>query len=228
MINFIKDHTQFFISDIVTKICLVFSIWFMWSKVSENQKVALEGMYDALNIKSPYYFNHSKRVGLICEAICSHMAIDGLEKKEILSAAQLHDIGKLFIDEAILHAERKLTESEWAIVKLHPVKGRMMAERFHQSPAVGNLILAHHENLDGTGYPLNLAGEDIPKGARILRIADSIDAMAMPRPYRPAMTFEHIVSELTINAGRWYDEEIIKLITNGLSKRIRLIILNNC
>jgi putative nucleotidyltransferase with HDIG domain len=220
-------HYVYTIFDIAVKGCFAFFIWVMWGKLRPSHQLALEGMYDALNTKSSYFYNHSKRVAMICEEICRHMGISGKELKEISSAAHLHDIGKLFLDEEILHCDRVLTDDEWMLVKLHPVKGSKMAEKFGVPATTCSLILSHHENTDGTGYPLNLKADQIDIGAKIIRIADSIDAMAMPRPYRKAMSFDHICAELKSKAGTWYDETIVKTITNGLSQRIRLIILNN-
>ena len=225
MLDTLRDYYTAF--DLMVKAIFATLIFKLWRKVVPSQELALEAMYDTLNIKSPYFYGHSRRVALICSAVCEHLAVGGSERKEVLSSAHLHDIGKLFIDEEILNRDGKLTEDEWKMVRLHPLKGAVMAEKFKISPTICNTILQHHENLDGTGYPLNLKGDEITLGARILRVADSIDAMAMPRPYRLALSFEHIVQELKDKSGAWYDEGIVKSITNGLSQRIRLIILNN-
>ena len=126
-----------------------------------------------------------------------------------------------------MHRDGKLTEIEWYNMKLHPLKGCNMAKKFGISEPVSTMILYHHENMDGTGYPLQIDGENIPIGARIIRVADSIDAMAMKRPYRDALAFQDIESELVNGINKLYDETIIRKVTNGLARRIRLIILNN-
>ena len=217
--------------EIFSTVSIIFLAYYMWKlyyKKSEPDSIpALEGMADALNTKSPYYSKHSERVALISNAICDAMEITGREKDLIIRAAKLHDIGKLFIDEEVLHKEGKLTEEEWKSVKLHPVKGGQMAKKFGISEPVHTMILYHHENMDGTGYPLGIAAENIPMGARILRVADSIDAMAMPRPYREAYNFQQLHDELFQYSGKYYDETLIKKVTNGLHKRIKLIILNH-
>ena len=206
---------------------LSYFMWKIWLRLKPNSDIALEGMADALNTKSPYYSDHCKRVALISNAICDTLSITGDAKNQIIQAAKLHDLGKLFLDEDVLHEDRPLTDLEWSAMKLHPVKGGTMARNFGVREPTSTFVLYHHENLDGTGYPLNLRDSAIPRGARILRIADSIDAMAMPRPYREAFTFEKIEEELHKYAGIWYDEGMVKSCTNGLAKRIKLIILNN-
>ena len=206
---------------------LSYYMWKMYVSLRPNAGMALEGMSDALNKKSPYYADHSKRVALIANAICDGMNIRGDEKNMIIQAAKLHDVGKLFLDEETLHANRPLTDMEWSVVHLHPVKGGDMAKNFGLKEPVTTYILYHHENIDGSGYPLELKNRAIPLGARILRVADSIDAMAMPRPYREKFGFEKIEEELHKGVGKQYDEKIVACVTNGLAKRIKLIILNN-
>lgn len=204
-------------------------LWVLWNRTKPQQEVALEAMYDTLNVKSPYFCNHSRRVALLSASICDVLKVSRQEKAEILSAAKLHDVGKLFIDERLLNSIMPLSKEEWEIIKSHPVSGATMAEKFGISQTICGMVLAHHENIDGTGYPLGLKENEISLGARILRIADSIDAMAMPRPYRGSMSFHVLVKELKEKAGKWYDERIVKLILEGneLSQRIRLIVLNN-
>ena len=223
-VHIVRPHEIF---STMAIIILSYYMWKMYVELRPNAGMALEGMSDALNKKSPYYADHSKRVALIANAICDGMKIGGNEKDMIIQAAKLHDVGKLFLDDDTLHANRKLTDMEWSVVKLHPVKGGDMAKNFGLKEPVTTYILYHHENIDGTGYPLQIGRHAIPMGARIIRIADSIDAMAMPRPYREAFDFDKIESELHEGAGTQYDEEIVNCVTNGLSKRIKLIILNN-
>jgi len=220
-----------FVFELCTFLIMCFFAYTLWRQGVgtrlKGQESALEGMTDALNVKSPYYSDHSKRVSLIANAICDAIGIHGEEKNQIIQAAKLHDIGKLFVDEEILHRDGKLTDEEWDAIKLHPVKGSKMAINFGIKEPATTFILYHHENLDGSGYPLNLVGENIPRGARVLRVADSIDAMAMLRPYRQALSFEEIEKDLKSHQDTWYDKEIVTKVTNGLCKRIKLIILNN-
>ena len=223
-VHIVRPHEIF---STMAIIILSYYMWKMYVSLRPNAGMALEGMSDALNKKSPYYADHSKRVALIANAICDSMNIIGTERNIIIRSAKLHDLGKLFVDEETLHKKEKLTDREWEIMKLHPVRGGGMAKKFGISEPVIANILYHHENVDGTGYPLSLKGESIPLGAKIIRVADTIDAMAMPRPYRKARSFEEIEKDLKEHIGTWYDKTIVEKATNGLSKRIKLIILNN-
>jgi HD-GYP domain-containing protein (c-di-GMP phosphodiesterase class II) len=138
--------------------------------------------------------------------------------ERIRKSGLLHDIGKIGIPDAILFKPNALTGDEYEIVKQHPVRG---AEILITNKSLRNLspiIRHHHERYDGGGYPDGLAGHDIPLEARILNLADSLQAMCSNRPYRRALRLPEIISEITENAGTQFDPRVVKAFLDGLPR----------
>jgi len=123
----------------------------------------------------------------------------------------LHDIGKIAIDDSILNKPGKLTEQEWEEIKRHPDIGYRILSTSYDFLELADCILAHHEKWAGTGYPKGLKGEDIPRIARIIAIADSYDAMTSERPYRKAMSEEEACIEIRKNSGTQFDPKIARI-----------------
>ena len=200
----------------------------MASRVFPDVENSLIALADSMWDKSKYFANHGKRVSLMCSAVCDSLKIRSQDRKNIIAAGLLHDIGKIYTDEAVLHKSDKLTDVEWEQMKLHTVKGSALLRKFSSIDSdIITGVLYSHEHYDGTGYPLGLTGTNIPIAARIIHICDSIDSMAMGRAYKAPMKWEDIMQDLKDHSGTWYDEGIIKPCTNGLSRRLRLIILSN-
>jgi len=212
--------------EVFSTIAICFLGWKVWQKspTEDTTSESLKGIVNTIGNKSKYYKGHSTRVGLICKALCDAMDIHGQERQDCIEAGYLHDIGKIRLDLALLNKEEKLTETDWKLIKDHSVVGYDILKDFNVNKEVLANVLYHHENVDGTGYPLKLADVNIPMGAKIIRIADSIDAMGSDRAYRDALSFEVITEELIKGKGTMYDETIIDKATNGLSPRIRLIL----
>jgi HD-GYP domain-containing protein (c-di-GMP phosphodiesterase class II) len=124
--------------------------------------------------------------------------------------ALLHDIGKIGIADTVLQKPGRLTDEEFAIVKLHPVIGRKILEGVQGFADYLSAVEFHHENWDGTGYPKGLSGEAIPIDARIIHVADAYDAMTTDRSYRPGMAHERAVSILIENAGTQFDIQVVE------------------
>ena len=111
-------------------------------------------------------------------------ALDEREQDLIHTAALLHDIGKFIFPDSILFADRKLTDEEWEIVKLHPEQGAKLVRRIEGYGPVADIIIGHHERVDGKGYPHGIAGDEIPLGSRIISVADTYDVMTSRDSYR--------------------------------------------
>ncbi len=144
------------------------------------------------------------------EQIAQALKLDGEEITEIKRAAYLHDIGKLAIPHMVLNKPAWLTEQEWQIVKKH---SEVTAQLLESVPSFKKYSFAgsHHERWDGKGYHQGLKGEEIPLGARIISVADALDAMTSKRPYRPVLTFKEALSELEKNSGTQFDPKIIEV-----------------
>jgi len=168
-----------------------------------------ETLAEALDARDPYTAGHGLRVGEYAHGIALEMGMGPAELETLRIGAQLHDIGKIGIPDAVLLKGGALSEEEFGLIKLHPqIGGRILqkAECFEQILPVVEL---HHENFDGTGYPYRLAGEKIPLGARIVRVADSFDAMTTDRAYRPAYSVEGAVREIRACSGQAFDPQAV-------------------
>jgi|GEM_PF-1188834 putative nucleotidyltransferase with HDIG domain len=168
----------------------------------------LESMGAAVEAKDPYTHGHSRRVANYSLELASRFEVSEEEAKGILSAAYLHDVGKVYIDETILIKPTRLTDDEYELIKQHPRLGLRMLESVEFPWTVKPLILHHHEHFDGSGYPDGLSGNDIPWGARLIFVADFFDAMTSDRPYRAAWAVEETIKVILHNRGTLFDPEI--------------------
>lgn len=136
-------------------------------------------------LRDPCTWEHSKRVSTATSFLAATVGLI-LDWKELDRAAFLHDIGKVAISDAIINKPTRLTDEEYKIVQQHTVLGYKLIQPLELGRVVGNAILYHHENFDGSGYPYGLSGEAIPLEARLIRVTDVFDALTSPRPYRGA------------------------------------------
>lgn len=134
------------------------------------------------------------------------------DSENVHIAAHLHDIGKIGIPDMILNKPVKLNDEEWQIMKKHSSIGAEILSKSHKLSELKEMVLHHHERYDGKGYPDGLKAEQIPVGARIIAICDSIDAMTSNRHYRKAMGFEYCRKEIEMNLGKMYDPIIGKYV----------------
>jgi len=166
----------------------------------------------ALEARDPYTSHHSSRVAEMTEAICELMSVDDDKKELYHIAAHLHDIGKIGVPDAVLLKEEKLTDEEWNKMKSHPELGYNILINVKSFEEVAVKVRAHHERFDGKGYPDGLSGESIPLGARIIAVADSIDAMISDRPYRKGMDINICKNQIEKNCGIMYDPKIVSCV----------------
>src|SRR5436853_5344348 len=154
---------------------------------------------------------HYQRIVQLAEATIRKLGGSEEEQHLIRLAALLHDIGKIGIPDAILHKPGPLTSEEWAIMRRHPEIGQQILEEaggiFRPLAAI---VAAHHERWDGKGYPVGLAGEEIPLASRILSVVDSYDAMTSHRPYRIPFSTREARAELQRGAGGQYDPCVVE------------------
>ena len=171
----------------------------------------LEALGAALDLRDTETAGHSKRVCRYCLEMATAMSRPKDELKHIMRGSYLHDIGKIGIPDAILLKEGKLTSEEMTIMQSHVRIGYDLVSRIAFLAPAAAIVLTHQEKWDGTGYPQGLVGDEIPMGARIFTIADTLDAMTSDRPYRKALTFSVARDEIIRFAGKQFDPEIVNL-----------------
>jgi putative nucleotidyltransferase with HDIG domain len=161
-------------------------------------------------LRDPYSNGHEKRVASMVKAICVMMGLNSDYTDQTEYAAQLHDLGKLMIAENVLN-KPKLTQAERNMVNSHSALGAKAIKALELDQEIVDVINHHHENWNGSGYPDNLAGQDIPLGARIIRIADTFDAMTSDRPYRKMFSQKEAISEMELEVGTSFDPMIFEI-----------------
>jgi putative nucleotidyltransferase with HDIG domain len=171
--------------------------------VIERSTAALEALSATVDARDTYTAGHSRRVAASATIIAQELGFTGPELLVVEQAALLHDIGKIGVPDAVLLKEGPLTAAEWVVMRSHPEEGARIIERLGYLDEVVPGIRFHHERMDGRGYPDGLLGEEIPLSARIIHVADSIDAMTTKRLYRDGRSFEEALEE--IRAGRDID-----------------------
>jgi putative nucleotidyltransferase with HDIG domain len=152
---------------------------------------------------------HSTRLAEWALHVAGELGLDEGAQKDIEIAALLHDIGKVGIPDAILNKPARLTAEEYALMKKHPEYGWAVLRQIPGMERASLIILHHHESFDGSGYPGNLKGEEIPMGSRIVSVIDAFDAMVSSRPYRAGMPFEEAERRLLKATGTQFDPLVI-------------------
>ena len=187
--------------------------------LEEELKVSLEKLHKVLEntIKAfastvekrdPYTAGHQKRVAELSKAIALEMSLPMEEINGIYMAGLVHDIGKISVPAEILSKPGALTEAEFEILKAHPQTGYDILKDIEFPWPVAKIVLQHHERLDGSGYPLGIKNGEILLGARILGVADVVEAMASHRPYRPALGINVALEEISQGRGTLYDPRV--------------------
>jgi putative nucleotidyltransferase with HDIG domain len=176
-----------------------------------------------LEARDPYTHGHSRRVARHASLIAKGMGLSYHEAAKVRVAAALHDVGKVNTPVAVLHKPGRLTDTEFDVIKLHPVHGAEMVARLGD-PELTAMVRHHHERLDGTGYPDRLGGETIPAGSRIIAVADTFDAITSTRPYRPANAHQRALEILAEESGTRLDPAAVDALSNHYSRR-RAVVL---
>jgi putative nucleotidyltransferase with HDIG domain len=173
--------------------------------------VTLDALGDALDLKDAETQGHSKRVAAYTVQIARAMGIGSEVIRTLAHGALLHDIGKMAIPDAILRKPARLTAEETAIVQEHSYQGYKILKKIPFLGEAAEIVYAHQEHWDGSGYPRGLKGEAIPLGARIFALADTLDAITSDRPYRPARGVEAAHKEIAAWSGRQFDPNIVRV-----------------
>ncbi len=174
---------------------------------------AFEGIIQAVvrmvESRDPYTAGHQQRVADLAVAIAREMNLPENQVEGIRMAGSIHDLGKISVPAEILSKPGQLTDIEFALIKTHPRVGYDIIADIEFSWPIAQIVLQHHERMDGSGYPQGLSGQDILIEARILCVADVVEAMASHRPYRSALGIDAALGEITDNVGKRYDPEAV-------------------
>ena len=165
----------------------------------------LQAMAMIVEMRDPYTAGHQQRVAQLACAIAKEMGLTEDEITGLRLAGLIHDIGKVRVPAEILTNPNRLSEAEFSMIKLHPSLGYDVLKNIDLPWPVAQIIHQHHERIDGSGYPLGLSGEEILIEARILAVADVVEAISSHRPYRPALGLDYALKEITKNKGKLYD-----------------------
>jgi putative nucleotidyltransferase with HDIG domain len=158
--------------------------------------------------RDPYTAGHQWRVSLMSAEIAKEMGMDANIIEGLRLGAMVHDIGKIYVPVDILTRPGRLSEIEFSLIKIHTQVGSDIMRQVHFPWPVADMILQHHERMDGSGYPHGLKGDEILPEARVIAVADVLEAMASHRPYRPAMELDTALAEIRRGAGTLYDAEV--------------------
>jgi len=162
-----------------------------------------------VEVRDSYTSGHQRRVADLARTIATEMGISQDKIESIRSAGVIHDLGKISIPAEILSKPSKLNESEFELIKAHPQVAYDILKDIEFPWPIARIIYQHHERMDGSGYPQGISGEDICLEARVLAVADVVEAMASHRPYRPALGIEVALKEIKKNKGSLYDPIVV-------------------
>jgi putative nucleotidyltransferase with HDIG domain len=181
------------------------------TSLERSYDITLEALGDALDLKDRETEGHSKRVTAFTIAIARAMGLPREQINTIARGAFLHDIGKMAIPDKILNKPGKLEADEVTVMREHAYHGYQMLRKIPFLAEASEIVYSHQERYDGTGYPRGLKGKEIPLGARIFSIADTLDAITSDRPYRPAQSLQAARVEIEKWSGRQFDPEVVKI-----------------
>ncbi len=189
---------------------------------SGQLRKAMEGIIRAMSLtvesRDPYTSGHQHRVSGLAGAIAVRMGLPGDQVQGTRLAAMIHDLGKISVPAEILSKPSRLSNIEFSLIKVHPEVGYNILSAVEFPWPIATIVKQHHERIDGSGYPLGLSKNEILVEARIISVADVVEAMVSHRPYRPALGIEKAIEEISNGSGRLYDPEMTKACLSLIGK----------
>ena len=194
------------------------------NKLNEN---LLDALSEVIDLRDPFTLGHSQYVTRYSVLIAKKLGLAPKRIERVRKASLIHDIGKIGIPDAILLKPNQLSAKEYVAVQEHTTLGANILDKSHSLKQLSPIVRHHHEWYDGSGYPDRLKGKDIPLEARIIAIADAVEAMASDRPYRNALSFENIVAELKRNSGSQFDPVLVEIMLQIVQTRNEYLLVNS-
>lgn len=179
-------------------------------RLNEAMEGVIMGFTKLVEARDPYTAGHQRKVASLAVAMGKRLEIEEDRLHGIRLAALVHDIGKIYVPMEFLNKPGNLTALEFSVIKQHPVVGSEILAPMDKARPLSRFVLEHHERLDGSGYPGGLRGEDICPEARVLAVADTVDAILSDRPYRPGKGLEAALREIENGMGTLYDPEAVR------------------
>jgi HD-GYP domain-containing protein (c-di-GMP phosphodiesterase class II) len=197
------------LSSVTNSVAMFLENFRLYAGMRELFLGSLRALTSSIDAKDPYTCGHSERVAVFGKQIVLSMGLTAAEADRVYLCGLLHDIGKIGVPEAVLGKPGKPTLEEFEIIKRHPTLGASILVGIREMEDLIPGILHHHERFGGKGYPKGLVGEQIPFRARVLGVADSLDAMTSCRPYRSAMPIDAAISEILRGSGNQFDPAVV-------------------
>jgi putative nucleotidyltransferase with HDIG domain len=188
----------------------------LFKDLEEAYLATVRVLVSRIEEKDPYTHGHTERVAEYAVGLARAMEFPPEEVQRIQFGAFLHDIGKVHTEDHVLHKPDALTEEEWKIVKMHPLRGAEMVKGVKFLERVVDIIRHHHERVDGKGYPDGLQGDEISLAAKVVNVADAFDAMTTDRPYRAGLTVEAAIDQMLEKAGTQFDPEVVEVLVSAI------------
>ena len=179
-------------------------------KLKEAMEGIIIGFSTVVETRDPYTAGHQKRVTNLALAIAEELGFDEDRATGLRMAAMVHDLGKVYVPAEFLNKPGRLTETEFSVIKNHPRVGWDILKSVDFAWPISQMVLQHHERMDGSGYPDGLSGDSILLEARIMAVADVVDAMASHRPYRPSLGIEKALEEIAMKSGTHFDPLVVE------------------
>lgn len=190
-----------------------------YDRLRETLIATVNALASTIEMRDPYTAGHQRRVTLLACAIAEEMGLTNDQFDGLRMAGLIHDLGKINVPAEILSKPGRINDIEHSIIKFHPQICHDILKTIELPWPVATIVLQHHERLDGSGYPQGLKGDEIMLEARILAVADVVEAMASHRPYRPALGVNQALEEITMQRGTLYDSEVIDACIRVFSKK---------
>jgi putative nucleotidyltransferase with HDIG domain len=210
---------------IVIPVVAVRQVYRLYHQLQESGEELLQLMVKAIEARDPYTSGHSLRVRALSRAIAAELGLSAREIEQVETAALLHDVGKIHEEFApLLRKESRLTPEETVLMQTHSTKSAELVGVISKFRGfIEDCVRHHHERWDGQGYPFGIAGKQIPIGARIILISDTIDAMTTDRPYRKRLGLDIVIAELQKYRGQQFDPDIVDVAVSSIAIR-RIIV----
>ena len=193
-----------------------------YDQLRETLIATVNTLASTIEMRDPYTADHQRRVTILACAVAEEMGLTDDQFDALRMAGLIHDLGKLNVPAEILSKPGRINEIEYSIIRFHPQICHDILKTIELPWPVATIVLQHHERLDGSGYPQGLKGDEIMLEARILAVADVVEAMASHRPYRPALGIERAIEEITKKRGILYDPDVVDVCVKLVSsKRFR-------